>query len=103
MITPTRPRAASRPAPAALAAAFLTPATALISLGISLADDLGTPAFCVLIAAELLIVLGMGTLFGVARAATAAGGADAERLRRDQETLDALEPLRTEGAAGDRR
>ncbi|MFF7729493.1 hypothetical protein [Streptomyces sp. NPDC008001] len=73
-------------------------AIALITLGLSLAEDLGPAPFAALIAAEVVLIAGMGALFGMMHAAGTAPAAagDAARLRRDEETLDALEPLRPE-------
>ncbi|MEJ8639445.1 hypothetical protein [Streptomyces sp. MS2.AVA.5] len=87
----------SRSSPAALLAVngLLAAVTVLIALVIALEDDLGTPAFLILITADLLAVLGMGVLIGkVSRDAAASG--EAAELRHDLRTLDALEPLRTE-------
>ncbi|MET9664489.1 hypothetical protein ABZY19_03865 [Streptomyces sp. NPDC006475] len=87
----------SRSSPAALLAVngLLAAVTVLIALVIALEDDLGTPAFLILITADLLAVLGMGVLIGkVSRDATTSG--EAAELRHDLRTLDALEPLRTE-------
>ncbi|MFJ8146418.1 hypothetical protein ACIQ6R_15310 [Streptomyces sp. NPDC096048] len=94
----------TRPAPAvpAVATPLLAVVTALIALSTSLADDLGTPAFLVLVAADLLVVLVMGVLLSASLTRHTAVGPDAGRLERDLEKLDGLEPLRT-GEAKDAR
>ncbi|CAM5356425.1 hypothetical protein [Streptomyces abikoensis] len=91
MIDSSRRAAAPQPTPAYAALGPLLGAIALITLALSLADDLGTPAFLALIGAELLLIAGMGALFGTLPTRSATG--TSERLR-DEATLDALEPLR---------
>ncbi|MFB6550544.1 MULTISPECIES: hypothetical protein [unclassified Streptomyces] len=99
MHTPTRPS----PTVPTVATALLAVVTALIALAISLVDDLGTPAFLVLVAADLLVVLVMGALLSASLTRHTAAGTDAGRLERDLEKLDGLEPLRTGEAKGARR
>ncbi|MFH8974421.1 hypothetical protein [Streptomyces sp. NPDC017890] len=105
MHAPTRPSVATMP----LATGLLAVVTALIALATSLADGLETPAFLVLVAADLLIVLVMGVLLAacLTKNATvtqnATAGTDAARLERDLGRLDLLEPLRTDEANGERR
>ncbi|MFI6106617.1 hypothetical protein [Streptomyces sp. NPDC051310] len=98
MNTSTRTAVAVPPATPGLLAA----ATALIAMGISFADDLATPSFLALLGADLLIVLAMGALIGASAAKNRTAEAEAERLRRDLETLDALEPLGAAEAGGRR-
>ncbi|MGK5544438.1 hypothetical protein ACSNOH_06880 [Streptomyces sp. URMC 127] len=95
MIDSPRPAAAPQSTPAFAALGPLLGAIALITLALSLADDLGTPAFLALIGAELLLIAGMGALFGTLQkqSTTATPAGTAERLR-DEAALDALEPLR---------
>ncbi|GAA3968805.1 hypothetical protein GCM10022384_20140 [Streptomyces marokkonensis] len=95
----------TRSAPAAPAAAtgLLAVVTALIALAISLVDDLGTPAYVVLVAADLLVVLVMGVLLAASLSGNAPTTADAARLERDLEKLDGLEPLRGDETKGARR
>ncbi|MGC9495902.1 hypothetical protein [Streptomyces sp. WG7] len=99
MHTSPRPSVAALP----LATGLLAVVTALIALAMSLADDLETPAFLVLVAADLLIVLVMGVLLAASLANSTAASADATRLERDLETLAVLEPLRTDEPDGERR
>ncbi|MCF3102535.1 hypothetical protein IPZ58_13195 [Streptomyces roseoverticillatus] len=99
MIDSSRSATAPTPQPtlAYTALALIAGAIALITLALSLTDSLGTPAFLALIGAELLLVAGMGALFGTVQVrsttATTTEDAAAKRLR-DEATLDALEPLR---------
>lgn len=99
MYTSTRPSAATLP----LATGMLAVVTALIALVVSLVDDLGTPAFLVLLAAELLVVLVMAVLLAGLPAGNAVAGGGAAVPERDLETLDALEPLRADESNGWRR
>ncbi|MFD3441822.1 hypothetical protein ACFWU3_30445 [Streptomyces sp. NPDC058685] len=94
----------SRPSPGAPLAVngMLAVVTVLISLVVVLEDDLGTPAFLLLIAADLVAVLGMGVLIG-GMSKDAATRGEAAELRHDLRTLDALEPLRTEANDGKQR
>ncbi|MEU8551232.1 hypothetical protein [Streptomyces roseoverticillatus] len=99
MIDSSRSATVPTPQPtlAYTALALMLGAIALITLALSLAKDLGTPAFLALTGAELLLVAGLGALFGTMQvrntAATTPEDAAAKRLR-DEATLDALEPLR---------
>ncbi|MFI1258031.1 hypothetical protein ACH4U6_30205 [Streptomyces netropsis] len=100
MINSTRPASAAKPAAAALLPAVLgtlTVVVCLISVAVTSADDLGNGPFAVLLGAQILLVATMGTLAGAMRmqAVADAAGAEEARMRRDQETLDALEPLRS--------
>ncbi|MFH9819963.1 hypothetical protein [Streptomyces sp. NPDC017230] len=90
----------SAPAIPVAATGLLAVVTALIALAISLVDDLGTPAYVVLVAADLLVVLVIGVLLAASRPGNAPAGTDAVRLERDLERLDALEPLRGDETKG---
>ncbi|QLE74642.1 hypothetical protein FGW37_26375 [Streptomyces rectiverticillatus] len=96
MITPKRPAAVSQPAYVNVALATLFPAIALITLALTLAEDLGDVPFFCLIGAEIALIAGMGALFGLASAQAAAEAIETgtERLQRDEDTLNALDPLR---------
>ncbi|MFH8788219.1 hypothetical protein [Streptomyces roseoverticillatus] len=91
-------RAATTPTPqptlAYTALALLLGAIALITLALSLAENLGTPAFLALTSAELLLVAGMGALFGTVKVQSTS---DAAQHQRDEATLDTLEPLHEGG------
>ncbi|MER7053581.1 MULTISPECIES: hypothetical protein [unclassified Streptomyces] len=93
----------SAPAVPAAATGLLAVVTALIAVAISLVDDLGTPAYVVLVAADLLVVLVMGVLLAASLSGSAPTSADTARLERDLEKLDGLEPLRGDEAKGVRR
>ncbi|MEH6378341.1 hypothetical protein V7793_29000 [Streptomyces sp. KLMMK] len=96
MITSKRPAAVPQPVYVNVVLATMFPAIALITLAITLAEDLGDVPFFCLIGAEIALIAGMGALFGLASAQAAATAVDTgpERLRRDEETLNALDPLR---------
>ncbi|MFV8127136.1 hypothetical protein [Streptomyces syringium] len=98
MITSTRPASATKPAAALLPTVLgvLTVAVCLISVAVTSADDLGDGPFFVLLAVQILLVAAMGSIAGAMRMQAVAdvAGIEEARMRRDRETLDALEPLR---------
>ncbi|MGW2600705.1 hypothetical protein [Streptomyces klenkii] len=94
MIDSSRPAAAPQSPLAHTALGLLLCAIALITLALGFADNLGTPASLALIGAELLLVAAMGALFSTAQAQSTAAADAAEQKKRDEATLDALEPLR---------
>lgn len=79
---------------------LLPVAVALNALAIALTDDLGDAAFLALLASDLIVVVAIALLGMAQKAETVTRDVDAERDRR---TLDALEPLRAEGPAGEGR
>ncbi|WP_370418198.1 hypothetical protein AB8O64_05895 [Streptomyces sp. QH1-20] len=99
MITSSRPASATKPAAALLPTVLgtLTVAVCLISVAVTSADDLGDGPFFVLLGAQILLVAVMGAIAGAMRMQAVAdvAGIEEARMRRDQETLDALEPLRS--------
>ncbi|WP_367140558.1 MULTISPECIES: hypothetical protein [Streptomyces] len=97
MIDSSRPAAAPQSPLTHTALGLLLCVIALITLALSLADSLGTPAFLALIGAELLLVVAMGALFSTVQAQSTAAADAAEQKKRDEATLDALEPLRGGG------
>ncbi|WP_058042482.1 hypothetical protein [Streptomyces roseifaciens] len=90
MIDSSRSGAASQSTLANTAIALLMSAIALITLALSISDDLGDPAFFALIAAELVLIATMGALYGATHAQSIA---DTAQRQRDEGALDALEPL----------
>ncbi|GGV47440.1 hypothetical protein GCM10010495_76420 [Kitasatospora herbaricolor] len=102
ILTPTT---AARPAPAPASAALpaLLPLTAVLPALTGLfADRLATPATIALIGADLALVAAAGALVAHRRAGATTGAAatrPTDRARRDQETLDRLEPLRPDTPA----
>ncbi|MEV4503924.1 hypothetical protein [Streptomyces klenkii] len=94
MIDSSRPAAAPQSPLAHTALGLLLCAVALITLALSLAGSLGTPAFLALIGAELLLIAAMGALFSTVQAQSTAADAAARQKQRDEAALDALEPLR---------
>ncbi|MGG8409516.1 hypothetical protein ACM614_24425 [Streptomyces sp. 12297] len=76
---------------------LLTLAISLIAMVMTLADDLGAGATAALIAADLVLVAAMGAVFATLRPQVVDGG---ERRTRDEEVLDALEPLGPAHGAG---
>ncbi|MFF7686455.1 hypothetical protein ACFZB6_09915 [Streptomyces syringium] len=99
MITSSRPASATKPAAALLPTVLgtLTVAVCLISVAVTSADDLGDGPFFVLLGAQILLVAGMGAIAGAMRMQAVAdvAGIEEARMRRDRETLEALEPLRS--------
>ncbi|MFC5147011.1 hypothetical protein [Streptomyces aureoversilis] len=90
MIGSPRPGAASQSTLVNTAIALLMSAIALITLALSISDDLGDGAFFALIAAEIVLIATMGALYGSVHAQSIA---DTAQRQRDEEALDALEPL----------
>ncbi|MEU8774241.1 hypothetical protein [Streptomyces sp. NPDC048606] len=80
---------------------FLAIAVSLISVALTLGDDLGVGVTAALVAADIVLFAAMGALTASVRAEWSDGrpgeeGTDAARSaesRRDEELLDALEPL----------
>ncbi|KJY47179.1 hypothetical protein VR46_05010 [Streptomyces sp. NRRL S-444] len=68
-------------------AAALPLAVSLPALSVVFGDGFGTAA------TVALVVAGLALIACTAGLAARAAGADAERMRRDEEVLDALEPL----------
>lgn len=99
MITSTRPASTAKPAAALLPAVLgvLTVAVCLISVAVTSADDLGDGPFFILLGTQILLVAAMGSIAAAMRTQAVAdvAGAEEARMRRDRETLDALEPLRS--------
>ncbi|MGK5732283.1 hypothetical protein [Streptomyces sp. URMC 124] len=91
MINSSRPKAASQQSALTnTALGLLLCAVSLITLALTLADDLGDPAFFALIGAELVLVAGMGAIAGTAYTQNTA---DAAQRQRDEAALATLEPL----------
>ncbi|MFJ8435945.1 hypothetical protein ACIQ9P_32055 [Kitasatospora sp. NPDC094019] len=91
---------------------LLALATSLVAVALTLADDLGAGATTALIAADVVLIAAMGALLAAQRPQSTPGvplnglGAqdareNAARRRRDDELLDALEPLDPAGRARD--
>ncbi|MGW0366143.1 hypothetical protein [Streptomyces sp. NPDC002990] len=104
--SPTNPRTT----PVTMMFGMLALAVSLISMALALTDGMGAGATAALIAADLVLIAVMGVLCAVVRHAPAPGLAEAATAaepssrRREEELLDALEPLRIPaGPSGGRR
>ncbi|CAM5296712.1 hypothetical protein SAVIM338S_00387 [Streptomyces avidinii] len=75
----------------ATALGLLALAISLIAMAMSFADDLGAMGTAALIGADLVLVAAMGALLATMRPRPARDGA--ARRVREEELLDALEPL----------
>ncbi|WP_329492766.1 hypothetical protein [Kitasatospora herbaricolor] len=104
ILTPsTAPHPAPAPARATTALPALVPFTVILpALTALFADRLATPATIALIGADLAFIAATGALVAHRKAGTttgATGTGPTDRARRDQETLDRLEPLRPDTPA----
>ncbi|MET9323441.1 hypothetical protein ABZX75_25100 [Streptomyces sp. NPDC003038] len=91
------PRPRPRTSPVTMMFGMLALAVSLISMALTLTENMGVGATAALIAADLVLIAAMGVLCAVVRHAAVPGMAAAAAepsQRRDEELLDALEPLR---------
>ncbi|MCC3768147.1 hypothetical protein [Streptomyces sp. UNOC14_S4] len=95
MTTEARPPADRKTALLASSLGMLPMAIALIFMGMRTMDHNSTVGTIVLIAAAVIVLIALVLVSG----ALYATRAQSEQARRDRETLDALEPLRTPGGA----
>ncbi|MET9468570.1 hypothetical protein ABZY44_28035 [Streptomyces sp. NPDC006544] len=94
---------ATAPTALTLALGLLALALSLIAMAMSFARDLGATATAALIGADLVLVGAMGALLATLRPRPTSGAAadEAARRVREEELLDALEPLGPSRRPGD--